>query len=98
MQIYATLATDTAVRNLEESGNSYNCLHTFVRIKTMSNRCDFSKLCNSFHKCKHGETFIELQECNRDISGHLRACKVNLHENLTELQLLLARAGKLGNP
>jgi hypothetical protein len=33
MQIYATLVTDTAVRNLEESRNSYNRLDTFVRIQ-----------------------------------------------------------------
>ena len=68
--------------------------NTLEAIKMASkNTCSFAIITNG--KCgpnRGEENVIFLRECSHDISSHLRGCHLS-RENVTEVNLLLARAG-----
>ena len=65
--------------------------------------CSYSKLfesekissCGISKEYPSQVTFIALEDCDREIEGHLQSCKIRDNEIDTEMKLLLSRAGTL---
>ena len=61
--------------------------------------CEFSKLvggpCSASTDCPSNVARVSIGECDRDVKGHLKFCKISGDISVKiEARLLLARAGK----